>query len=61
MSKRVVTLVTSLRTEEAYAVIDLIDQLRSALVQTYGTDIRMMLQEAVSSEQGPEDGQDAEF
>jgi hypothetical protein len=49
MTMRVSTLVTHLRPEEAHSLIECLDQLRDALLQTYGEDIRAMLQEAVAS------------
>ena len=48
MSLRVNTLVMHLRPEEAYVLIEFIDQLRERLLESYGDDINAMLQEASS-------------
>ncbi|MBI1889495.1 MAG: hypothetical protein HYS18_02485 [Burkholderiales bacterium] len=46
MSMRVNTIVTHLRAEDALTLIEFLDQVREVLAQTYGEDIRAMLQEA---------------
>lgn len=43
---RVNTLITHLRPEDAYTVIEFLDQLRDLLMATYGGEITAMLQEA---------------
>jgi hypothetical protein len=43
---RINTLVTHLRPEDAYAVIEFLDQLRAMLLSTYGDEVKAMLQEA---------------
>jgi hypothetical protein len=49
--------VTHLRPEEALALIELLDQLRDVLIQSYQDGIRAMLQEAMRERTGiqPED------
>jgi hypothetical protein len=47
MSMRVNTFVTHLRPEDAYTIIKFIDQLRDVLMQNYGDDIRMFLQDVM--------------
>ena len=39
-------IVTHLRPEDAYTLIEFLDQLRDTLMQTYGDEIRIFLQEA---------------
>ena len=46
MSMRVNTLITHLRAEDAHTLIEFLDQVRDALMQTYGGEIRAMLREA---------------
>lgn len=46
MSMRVHKLTTYLRAEDAYTIIEFLDQLRDMLMLTYGDEIRIMLQEA---------------
>jgi hypothetical protein len=46
MIMRVNTIVTHFRPEDAYNVIELLDQLRTMLMDTYGDEIKTMLQEA---------------
>jgi hypothetical protein len=43
---RVNTLVMHLEPDQAYALIELIDQLKQRLLESYGDDIQAMLQEA---------------
>jgi hypothetical protein len=46
MTMRVNTLVTHLRAEDALTLIEFLDQLRELLIQTYGDEIKTLLQEA---------------
>ncbi len=46
MTMRVATLVTHLQPAEAHTLIEFLDQLRDMLLQTYGDDIKTLLQEA---------------
>ena len=46
MSMRVNTIITHLSPEEAITLIEFLDQLREVLMQTYGDDMKTMLQEA---------------
>jgi len=46
MMMRVNKIVTHLRPEEAYTLIEFLDQLRDTLMQTYGDEIKIFLQEA---------------
>lgn len=46
MSMRVNTIITHLRAEDAYTLIEFLDQVRDALIQTYGDDVKAILQEA---------------
>jgi activator of HSP90 ATPase len=46
MAMRVNKIVTYLRPEEAYTLVEFLDQLREVLMQTYGDDITTMLKEA---------------
>jgi hypothetical protein len=52
MTMRVNTLVTHLRAEDALTVIEFLDQLRDLLTQTYGDEIKTLLQEAASPTPG---------
>ena len=61
MTMRVNTIVTHLRPEDAYTLIDFLDQLRAMLVQTYGKEITAMLQDALQPECEKENGPDDEF
>jgi hypothetical protein len=45
MSMRVNKLTTYLRPEDAYSIVEFLDQVRDMLLQTYGDEIRTMLQE----------------
>lgn len=56
MSMRINTLVTHLRAEDALTLIEFLDQLRELLIQTYGDEIKTLLQDASSST--PSDGFD---
>ena len=51
MSMRIHKLTTHLRPEDAYTIIEFLDQVRDMLLQTYGDEIRIMMQEA--SQQNP--------
>jgi hypothetical protein len=53
MTMRVSTLVTHLRPQDALALIECLDQLRDALLQTYGEEIRALLEAAASSQESP--------
>ena len=57
MSLRVNTLVMHLRPAEAHVLIEFIDQLRERLLESYGDDIKAMLQEA-SSQASRDEGDD---
>ena len=46
MSMRIITIVTRLRPEDAHTLIELLDEVRDVLMQTYGGEIRAMLREA---------------
>jgi hypothetical protein len=57
MIMRTNTLVTHLRPEDAYTVVEVLDQLRDLLMATYGGEITAMLQKAaprLSTEIGDE-------
>ena len=53
MSTRVNTIITHLRPEDAYTLIEFLNQLRDMLMQTYGDEMRALLQAA--SQQKPRD------
>ena len=46
MSMRVNTIITHLSPEEAITLIEFLDQLREVLMQSYGDDMKTMLQQA---------------
>ena len=46
MSLRVHTIITHLSPDEAMTLIDFLDQVRDVLLETYGGEIRAVLQEA---------------
>jgi hypothetical protein len=46
MSMRVNKIVTHLRPDDAYTLIEFLDHLRDVLMQTYGDEINAMLREA---------------
>ena len=46
MSMRVHKIVTHLCPEEAFTLIEFLDQVRDVLMQTYGDEMKTMLQEA---------------
>jgi hypothetical protein len=49
MSMRIHKLTTYLQPEEAHTLVEFLDQLRDTLMQTYGDEIRAMLQEAITT------------
>jgi len=49
MSMRVHKLTTYLRAEDAYTIIEFIDQVRDMLMLTYGNEIRTLLQETTTT------------
>ena len=60
MTMRVSQITTHLRPEDAYTIIEFLDQLRAMLIATYGDEIVALLQEASprgpgSSDEGMED------
>ncbi len=52
MSMRVINIVTRLRAEDAHTLIEFLDQVRDALMHTYGPEIRAMLQQSTTRETG---------
>lgn len=60
MTMRVHTVITHCRAEEAMTLIEFIDQLRAMLIETYGDDIRALLQETSQREQREGDAGDEE-
>lgn len=52
MSMRTLSLTTHLQPEDAYTLIEFLDQLRDALMHSHGDDITAMLRQA-STRQGP--------
>ena len=61
MSMRVQTIVTHLRAEDAYTLVEFLDQLRAMLMHTYGDEIKVMLQEASQRESVESPPDDALF
>jgi hypothetical protein len=59
MTMRVNRIVTHLRPEDAYTLIEFLEQLREVLIQTYGDDIATMLRET-SQHDSPVDYEDNE-
>jgi hypothetical protein len=55
MNMRVHRLVTHLQAEEAYTVVEFLDQLRAVLMQSYGQEITQMLKQAESRVSHDED------
>ena len=51
MTMRVNQITTHLRPEDAYTIVEFLDQLREMLMQSYGDEIVALLQEA--SQPGP--------
>ena len=60
MSMRIHKLTTYLRPEDAYTIVEFLDQLRDMLLQTYGHEIRTMLQEASQRDPTPTEWNDDE-
>jgi hypothetical protein len=60
MTMRVNTIIMHCRAEEAFTLIEFIDQLRAMLIETYGDDIRAMLHEASQRERREGDAGDDE-
>jgi hypothetical protein len=58
MSMRVGKLTTYLRAEDAYSIVEFLDQVRDMLLLTYGDEIKTMLQEA--SQRDPREWDDDE-
>jgi hypothetical protein len=50
MTMRIHPFVTHLQPGEAYTLIEFLDQIRDALMQTYGDEINTMLQQASTSQ-----------
>jgi hypothetical protein len=61
MTMRVNKIVTYLRPEDAYTLVEFLDQLREALMETYGDDITAMLQEAMQHDASAGYGDDEVF
>jgi hypothetical protein len=51
MSMRTHRLTTYLQAEEAYTLVEFLDQVREMLMQAYGDDITAMLQQASAPQQ----------
>lgn len=49
MSMRIIKIVTHMRPEDAHTLIEFLDDVRDTLMQTYGAEIRAMLQEAITT------------
>ena len=58
---RVHRIITHLRPEEAYTLVEFLDQLHDVLMQTYGDDITTMLQEASQHDSPVDCGDDEVF
>lgn len=61
MSMRVNTIVMHCRPEDAYTLIEFLDQLRDMLMESYGDEMRAMLQEASPQEPRDKDTNDEVF
>ena len=59
MTMRVSKITTHLRPEDAYTIIEFLDQLREMLMQTYGDEIVALLQEASQQPDERMDDRDA--
>ena len=59
MTMRVSKLTTHLRPEDAYTIVEFLDQLREMLMQTYGDEIVALLQEASQQPDERMDDRDA--
>ena len=58
MSLRIIKIVTSLRPEDAYTLVEFLDQLREVLARTYGPEIMAMMQQVAAqmeAAQGPDE------
>ena len=60
MSMRIIKIVTHLRPEDAHTLIEFIDAVRDTLMQTYGAQIRAMLQQATTTSETGETKEDEE-
>ena len=49
MSMRIIKIAAHLRPEGAHTLIEFLDDVRDTLMQTYGAEIRAMLQEAITT------------
>lgn len=47
---RIIKMATRLRAEDAHTLIEFLDDLRDTLMQTYGAEIRAMLQDATTED-----------
>jgi len=61
MTMHINTIVTHFRPEDAYTLIEFLDQLRAVLMQTYGDEMRTLLQEASPREPRVECDDDETF
>ena len=61
MSMRINTIVTHLRPDDAHTLIEFLDQLRTVLMQTYGSEIEAMLAECCTQHTGSADDDDVPF
>lgn len=52
MTMRLIKIATRLSTDEAHTLIEFLDEVRDALMASYGQEIRSMLQQATTQE-GP--------
>ena len=52
MSMRIHKLTTYLQPEDAYTIIEFLDQMREILMQSYGDEIKSMMQEASQRKPG---------
>jgi membrane peptidoglycan carboxypeptidase len=59
MSMRVNTIITHLRAEDAFTLIEFLDQLRDVLARTYGPDMTAMMQQ-VKAQQEAAQAEDAD-
>lgn len=51
---RVNTIITHLRAEDAFTLIEFLDQLRDVLARTYGPDITAMMQQVKAQQEASE-------
>ena len=61
MTMRVNTIITHCRPEDAYTLIEFLDQLRDMLMESYGNEMKTMLQEASQREPSDKDTNDEGF